>query len=764
MLKSCRKYRGRGPPGPSEQWLVEVGVAGHGDDKRLRINEQEITPQAQETILQAALRAGIAMPHSCRVGGCGSCRCRLEQGRVRQLTETAYLLSEDEIKQGYILACQSQPLGAVSVSYRTDDNAPRFTPQTMTGKIMAVSKLTPDIAEVAVALPEDLPYRAGQFAELSLEGVAGARSYSFASAYAPGARSLRFIVRRVPGGAFSHALTDAQNIGKPIKVHGPLGDFWLRSSVDPLLLVAGGSGLSAILAMLEASLAAGEERPVTLIFGARTAKDLYALDRIDAIAKAWKGRFHFIPVLAEETEASAWQGERGLVTHKVRELTEPAAHAYLCGPPAMIDAVTQELVDLDVPSSRIYTDRFVSAADGPASAVRSARPLNYSGAWHYCKYFGMHLAALFCTAAMLLGGSAIVWGLGIFVLFYTLGDAVSGDDKSTPRYRYPGVLRLQLWMALPLLLLFMFVFIWNVAPTDVWGFGHLVQELSGYDALAAKADTSFLQRLAGVVFSSLMIALLGTITAHELTHRTWDPPSLIIGRWLLAFSFDTIFAIEHVYGHHRYVGSTIDPATAPRGRHVYAHIVISTIKGNISAWQIEALRLRKKKHPILSWHNAVLRGYAMSMVLLLVAWLLGGWSGLAYFTLAGILGKALLEIVNYMEHYGIVRDLATPVDPRHSWNTNKRLSSWSSFNLTRHSHHHAQGEVPFHSLRPYPRAPEMISGYLATIVLTMIPPLWHRLMLPRLIHWDEHFASPREQQLAKEANRKSGLKALMQRA
>jgi alkane 1-monooxygenase len=115
-------------------------------------------------------------------------------------------------------------------------------------------------------------------------------------------------------------------------------------------------------------------------------------------------------------------------------------------------------------------------------------------------------------------------------------------------------------------------------------------------------------------------------------------------------------------------------------------------------------------------------------------------------------GKALLEIVNYMEHYGMVRVPGEPVQPRHSWNTNRRISSWSMFNLTRHSHHHAAGEVPFHALRPMPDAPQMAGGYLTTILLALLPPLWHRLMTPRVLA------------LARQANLRSGIAAMQEAA
>ena len=128
------------------------------------------------------------------------------------------------------------------------------------------------------------------------------------------------------------------------------------------------------------------------------------------------------------------------------------------------------------------------------------------------------------------------------------------------------------------------------------------------------------------------------------------------------------------------------------------------------AWKIEARRLRRKGLAVWGWRNVFLRGQAMSALLLAVAYAIGGWTALGYFVACGLWGKALLEIVNYMEHYGMVRDPAVPVQPRHSWNTNRRISSWAMFNLTRHSHHHAQGEVAYQDLRPMPEAPMPPNG------------------------------------------------------
>ncbi|MGL4315719.1 MAG: alkane 1-monooxygenase [Pseudomonas sp.] len=382
-------------------------------------------------------------------------------------------------------------------------------------------------------------------------------------------------------------------------------------------------------------------------------------------------------------------------------------------------------------------------------------------ALHYLKYFLFHAVGLLAAAAILAGGAWISLGLFAIVTFYLLGDALCGDDTSTPQFDYPGILTVQLWLALPLLAFIVFAAVWSVSAGDFLGFGETLSRLSGHDLLAARDATAVGHHVCAWLLTGLMIGMLGTITAHELTHRTWDPISMLIGRWLLAFSFDTVFSIEHVYGHHRYVSTTEDPATAPRGRNVYFHVLASTIKGNLSAWAIEKKRLARKGHSLFGWRNAVLRGQLMSLLLVLAAYAIGGIEGALFFSACALWGKALLEIVNYMEHYGMLRNPATPVQPRHSWNTNKRISSWAMFNLTRHSHHHAQGEVPYQDLKPFPDAPMMVGGYLTTIAVAMIPPLWHKLMTPKVLAWDRDYASAEERELAREANARSGIWALM---
>ena len=714
--------------------------------KTARINDELITLLPKETLLHAALRNGIAFPNSCRVGGCGTCKCRLLEGDVKELTETGYLLSAEELQEGTILACQSVPKSNVTIEVKLAASRGTGT----RGHVVGQEKVTHDITRLRVQLDERLNYRPGQFADVTFADLPGVvRSYSFGTPPTDSGQ-VTFYIRRVPDGRLSSFVDENALEGKSVVVGDPSGDFWLREGSAPLLMVAGGSGLPPILAMLQRAAALGSTRPVTLLFGAREERDLYALAEIEALRQSYPGDFRFIPVLslAQDTD---WQGERGLVTDKLPALLEHGAHAYLCGPPAMVDRATLVLEAHGIAREHIHSDRFTTRADVDSSQLAgTASPV--AGAFHYLKFALFYAIGLFSAASLLAGGGLITAGLLLVLVLYIVGDAIGGDDTSTPTYSYPRILTAQLWLALPLLTLIVFVSVWSVCAGDPLGFGGWVGRWAGYDVLAARATTSTGHHVSAWLLTGLMIGMIGTIPAHELTHRTWDRTSMFIGRWLLAFSLDTTFAIEHVYGHHRYVSTAEDPATAPRGRNVYMHILASTLKGNVSAWTIEAQRLDKKRLRHWSFANALLRGQLMSVALVALAYAMGGLRAAGFFVACALWGKALLEIVNYMEHYGMVRSPEAPVEPRHSWNTNRRVSSWALFNLTRHSHHHAHGEVPFQDLRPYPDAPVMISGYLTTIVIALIPPLWHRLMTPRVLAWDSRHASLEERVLAARAN------------
>lgn len=325
------------------------------------INGKRINVLPKETLLTAALRNGLAFPYSCKVGGCATCKCKLLDGQVKQLTNASYILSEDELRDGYILACQSVPRSNVQIEV---DTAATAAARQTGAKVLACDRLTHDIVRLRVQLDGALPYRAGQFATLEFDDLPGvARSYSFASPPSPTAQT-SFYVRKVPGGAFSTFVHDNALVGKRLRVEGPQGDFWLRDGTGPLLMVAGGSGLAPVLAMLTQCLETGEvSRPVHLLFGARSASDLYEIDAIQTLQAQWKAPFIFLPVLSAEPEGSGWTGERGLVADFIPSQAAKDSDVYLCGPPPMVDAALQKLLSAGGQRERIHADRFLTQKD-----------------------------------------------------------------------------------------------------------------------------------------------------------------------------------------------------------------------------------------------------------------------------------------------------------------------------------------------------------------------------------------------------------------
>lgn len=361
-------------------WAKLFRRAPEAHTLRLQPSGEALSVGADESLLQAALREGLPFPHNCRVGGCGECKCRLVSGKVKELTDKSYLLSAEELQQGYILACQSRPRSDVVVEVALREVAAAHPVVETTGRITGLHRLTPDIVHLTLTLAQPMPFSGGQHAELSVPWAAGAsddavRRYSFASApdLADPTR-VDFFIRKVPGGRLSPWLVDQARLGEVLTVRGPHGQFGLRPGEGPMVCVAGGSGLAPIKAMLEQAVADGQaSRPLTLILAARTQADLYGLDAIDAIRRQWGGRFRFVPVLSAEPEGSGWAGLRGMVADRLDEILGERIgehQAWLCGPPPMIDACEAVLRRAGVPDARLHADRFLDASHQAQAQVQ----------------------------------------------------------------------------------------------------------------------------------------------------------------------------------------------------------------------------------------------------------------------------------------------------------------------------------------------------------------------------------------------------------
>ena len=339
----------------------------------------ELKVGSKETLLQAALNQGIAFPHDCRAGGCGACKCRLVKGKVRELTDKSYILSAEELRDNYVLACQSIPHSDIEVDVQLPDaGAPVQTHQSP-GRITGLAPLTHDILQLTLALDHALPFTPGQYCELSpKEGRAAGvtRSYSFANV--PDAngmsRNAEFFIRKVPGGQFTEWLFDEAKIGDSLDVTAPFGEFVLRESAAPILCIAGGSGLAPVLSMLQGALQSQRlPREVTLILGVRSQRDMYMLDAIESLRREWPVRFDFMPILADEPAGSEWQGRRGMIVDHLAEVLgklQGVPHAYLCGPPGMIDSCISTLEGSGVSATDIHFDKFLDQSHlAPAKKV-----------------------------------------------------------------------------------------------------------------------------------------------------------------------------------------------------------------------------------------------------------------------------------------------------------------------------------------------------------------------------------------------------------
>jgi len=329
---------------------------------------------SSENLLKAALENGIQWPYNCRVGSCGTCRCKLVGGKIKPLNDFSYVLSGEELDAGYILACQTMLKSDIEVEVQLDSEANGVElakTRTLKGKIIDAKLLTHDILEVRMELEGDFKdYLPGQYADISVPGVVDrARSYSFSKSPAnEKSNQVSFFIRKVKSGEFTEWLHAGSRVGQQIVLDGPHGNFYLRKPEGPLVLIAGGSGLAPIRALMQQITAERVQEPVTLIFGARTQQDLYCLKEIEEFASQMNGRFKFIPVLSMEKNGNGWQGAVGNSPDAISPemIDAKTSHAYLCGPPLMIDAAIDRLKNMGLDEKRIYFDKFLDASTMPA--------------------------------------------------------------------------------------------------------------------------------------------------------------------------------------------------------------------------------------------------------------------------------------------------------------------------------------------------------------------------------------------------------------
>ncbi|HWD33661.1 MAG TPA: benzoate 1,2-dioxygenase electron transfer component BenC [Pseudomonas sp.] len=320
-----------------------------------------IDATADETVADAAYRQGINIPLDCRDGACGTCKCFAEAGRYdlgQEYIEDA--LSAEEAAQGYVLTCQMRAESDCVVRIPASSQVCKTEQSSYQASISAVRQLSD--STIALSIKGDalsrLAFLPGQYVNLGVPGSEQTRAYSFSSLQKDG--EVSFLIRNVPGGLMSSFLTGLAKAGDNMTLAGPLGSFYLREIRRPLLLLAGGTGLAPFTAMLEKIAEEGSEHPLHLIYGVTNDFDLVELDRLQALAARIPNFSYSACVANPESQHPL----KGYVTQHIepRHLNEGDVDVYLCGPPPMVEAVSQYIREQGITPANFYYEKFAAAA------------------------------------------------------------------------------------------------------------------------------------------------------------------------------------------------------------------------------------------------------------------------------------------------------------------------------------------------------------------------------------------------------------------
>ena len=324
---------------------------------------------AGESLLAAAIRAGVGLPYGCKDGACGSCKCQKLEGEVVHGPHQAKALSEAEAQAGWVLTCCGVAQSNVVLESRqvTDESA--FPIKKMPVRVAALEKKSPDVMQVRLQLPanDTFRYHAGQYIEFILRDGAR-RAYSMANAPHTQAQNpgVELHIRHMPGGRFTDHVFGALKEKDILRVEGPYGSFFLREDVDkPLILLASGTGFAPLKALIEHLQFLGSTRAATLYWGGRRPQDLY-LDSWVRERLADMPHLRYVPVVSDALPEDGWSGRTGFVHQAVLDdFADLSGHqVYACGAPIVVEAARLAYsAERGLPGDEFFADAFTSEAD-----------------------------------------------------------------------------------------------------------------------------------------------------------------------------------------------------------------------------------------------------------------------------------------------------------------------------------------------------------------------------------------------------------------
>jgi propane monooxygenase reductase component len=331
----------------------------------------EIEVGEDQTILRAAAEQGIMLMHGCKEGQCSSCKSFVLDGEDIELDKySTFALPDYEKEEGFTLLCRAHAYEDLTIellNYDEDMIRSGLPITEAVAEVVANQAVTHDMRHLVLRLvePREIKFFPGQYVDIAVPGTDQTRSFSMANTSSREDGRLEFVIKIYPDGLFSHFLDSRMAVGDRLDLTGPFGVFTLREGFETdLVFVGGGAGMAPILSLLRSMAERGIERKATYYYGARQRGDLCFETELRALEGSLPG-FRYVPALSEPADGDGWDGETGLITDVVKRLAGglKGAHAYVCGPPGMVEAAMPMLAAAGVDEKRIYYDKFTTTAD-----------------------------------------------------------------------------------------------------------------------------------------------------------------------------------------------------------------------------------------------------------------------------------------------------------------------------------------------------------------------------------------------------------------